>query len=142
MRQFNIPQELQSLSNQRTRFNALKMKAAENLEKLHLAFSQEEIGCEPSVLGIGIFEFTFYGVLFFVKTEIAIDSTAGVRDCEMNIYTTLKDEDELVLSYSFDAIGNIGDGYTSDNFSKCYYVDFYGKVITFFQEKEIKFSLK
>lgn len=143
MRRFDIFQETNSINFHRKIFQDYLKQSTLILNKLHETFNLQDINLPTSKLKDNSFDFEFWGLTFLIKAEIAYDlERKSFLLGELNTYAKKDDAEILILTYSFDTIGNIENNFIAESFPKFYYVDFVPKVIEYTNKYKVKFLLK
>jgi len=140
MRRFNFNGEISGIEYLNDLIGRFKTQADNYIEKLKIAFIKYKLNV--SEINNNSFEFSFWGLSFITKTEILFDKESNTfKTGELNTYLVIDETLELIITYNFDYIGNIGNGCLQDDFADFYYVDFVNSLIKYTSENEIKFQL-
>ena len=111
------------------------------IENLHKLFKTTEKNITTTNIVNNSFQIKFWGIEYIIKTEITYKDNKGFFLGEINTYLKNKTENILILSYSFDKIGNIQNDYLVSDFSDYYFLDFFKKIIEYSNSNNIKFQL-
>lgn len=142
MRHFNIKNEMAMINYQRLTLNKFSNQAGIIIQKLHAEFNQPAINLVTHDIFNNSFEFLFLGFTIIIKTEISFDSEKkGFVQGELNSYVKNKEIFDMLLSYPFDSIGNIGHGAVLEDFSTFYYVELMSSLIDYSINSGVKFKL-
>lgn len=140
MRRFNFNGEIRGIEYLNNLIGRFKKQADIFIEKLKTIFEKHKLNV--SEIENNSFEFSFWGLRFITKTEISFDKESQTfKVGELNTYLIIDDNLDLIITYNFDYIGNIGNGYLQDEFADFYYVDFINSLIKHSTENRIKFQL-
>lgn len=141
MRKYDVKYAISEVDYLKKLFEKYKNQANIYINKLKADFEENEL--QVCDIKDNSFEFTFWGLSFISKAEISFDlELKTFKKGELS--TFLKNDDilDLIISYDFDSIGNIGNGCLLDDFACFYYIEFVDSLTTFSNEKKIKFQLK
>ena len=141
MSRYNLGSELREIEYLINLFNEYSNLANSYTKKLKEILNGQKI--ESTEIEKSSFEFKFWGLNFVVQCEIEFNNNLHTfKQGEFNTYLKTKDDElNLVISYSFDKIGNIGNGYLINDFAEEYYIDFVNKLKALTKEEKIKFQL-
>ena len=122
-------------------YNGYLEQARSIIKNFHSFLNNSEI----QVLDINnnnAFEFLIWGIKLIIKTEISCNDRMDRFDKgELNTYVMTEEKNVLVLSWSFDKIGNVNQLYLVKEFSQFYYVDLIKNLLQFNKSNNIKFQL-
>jgi hypothetical protein len=132
---FQFSKLLADFENTQKQLNGTKSMGKELLKKIHNTL----ISPQYKNLGIisfdyvdtGYISFIMLGKMFTTKTEISFDENSNLTNGFLNTYFDIDDPDnnlsksELILSMTFDKIGNINSTYTIDDFSNPYLMNLF-----------------
>ena len=141
MRKNDVKFEINEVDYLKKLFEDYKNQANLYINKLKAYFEKNEL--QVCDIKDNSFEFTFWGLNFISKAEISFDlELKTFKKGELSTFFKKDDILDLIISYDFDSIGNIGNGCLLDDFACFYYVEFVDCLKTFSNEKKIKFQLK
>jgi len=144
MRRYNIDTKFGNLAYLIGEFEKYKNLAKSYLEILQGTSNKYAI-LDSELIGNTI-KFTFWGLDLTVKTEISLNvENKTFFNGELNSHIKRLDNEELLMTYKFDSIGNIGRSetdYLSDDFAKFFIVDLIVEAIEYSIKNNIKFQLK
>jgi hypothetical protein len=146
MRDLNIKPDLDQIGSIRKQYEKLSGQGKKLLYSLFEYLKSDDIKLNPEYEGEMI-KFNLWGLSFIIKSESSwTKESPGFRTGEINLYMIKKKSIEeesnlLILTYSFDHIGNINSQYVVEEFSKFYYRDFIKKLIESCSTNFIKFGL-
>ncbi len=137
---YNINQEAADIAYHQQEFEKFLNHATIFITNTKMKF--EEKGIKDIIQTDNSIEFKYWGLNFITKASLSFNKDKG-RFIQGDLSTFLKIEDdlELIVSYKFDSIGNIEDGFTASNFALYYFVDFTKNLIKYSIEKDFKFQL-
>jgi len=139
----DIRNKLHEIDYQRKTYDNFVKQASLIITKLHEKFNHSEINIPTSDIMDNSFQFTFLGLNFITKTELLLDLESNVFSSgELNTYFIKDDNDDLILTYKFDYIGNIENRFVTEDFSLFYYVDLFNFIIKYSKSHKVKFQLK
>lgn len=140
MRDINIRQGIQIMEYLKADYNGYLDQARAIINKFHSFLSSSEV--QVFDINNNSFEFLLWGIRLIIRTEISTNDEMN-RFCngELNSYIIQDENEELLLSWSFDKIGNINNFHSMDDFSQIYYVIFIKNLIQFTKDNNIKFQL-
>lgn len=139
----DIRNELSEIDYQRKIFDKFVVRANSIILKLHEKFNLPEINLPTSEIKENSFEFTFLGLDFIIKAEIVFNSEIhSFKLGELNTYYRSGDSNELILTYTFDSIGNITSKFLTEEFYSVYYVDMFRLIVEYSKNRNVKFQFK
>lgn len=144
MNYLEIQDKIRKINYQKSEFDKFSTKGFSLLDKIHREFSLDQINISTSLINNNTFAFSFWGLSITIRPEVIFDAKSGrFKQGELNSYIKEeKEEDEiLLLSYTFDTIGNINNEYLLEDFSLYYYSDLVSKIIEYSEANAIKFKL-
>ncbi|ADQ80369.1 hypothetical protein Palpr_2233 [Paludibacter propionicigenes WB4] len=140
MRRYNLNEEIENIDYWLEIVDKYKIKSEIYIEKARAVFESKKI--KVSETNNNSFDFKFLGLDFIAKANISFNKESSkFNDGELNIFHKKNDDFELIISYSFDKIGNIENTFNTDTFALYFYVDFIKMVLNSSTEKGIKFQL-
>lgn len=142
MNEFELQKRIGRIDSLKNAIEGHKESADKILDELHKEFTQQGLNTEQ--IERNELQFECLGLKFVTRTEISFDSNIqNFRNGNINTYYIDKDdEEELILSYDFDKIGNVNSRHLINEFSKYYFVDFFEKMIAYAIDKELRFPIE
>ncbi len=139
----DIRNELNEIDYHKKTYDKFLKQANSIITKLHDKFNHSEINLPTLDIVGNSFQFTFWGLNFITKTEIVYDSERlALGSGELNTYYRNDDNDDLILTYNFDSIGNIENRFLTEEFSSFYFADLFASIIEYSKNNMLKFQLK
>ena len=141
MSRIDVKHQIAEVEYLKDLFVKFEKKSNSFIKKLKEVFDENEL--HVSEIVDNSFEFTFWGLNFISKSEISFDlAFKTFKNGELTTFLKTEETLDLILTYNFDYIGNIGNGCIIDDFADYYYIQFVNNLISFTNEKKIKFQLK
>lgn len=140
MSRLRFNQNLEDISYLNEIFEKFKRQASTFIRKVKEVLDENDLS--TSEIEKNSLEFSFWGLDFIIKPEIEYD-IKSLNFIQGQLNTYLKDDDKLnlILTYNFDKIGNIGRNNVVNDFAAFYYIDFVENLKRISSEKKIKFQL-
>lgn len=140
MSRYRLDENLQDISYLNEIFEKFKRQASIFIRKVKEVL--EENNLSTSEIDNNSLEFSFWGLDFIIKSEIEYEmKSSNFIQGELNTYYKDDDKLNLILSYNFDKLGNIGRNSVVNDFAIYYYLDFVKNLKNYSSEKKIKFQL-
>ncbi len=140
MSRYRLDENLQDISYLNEIFEKFKRQASIFIRKVKEVL--EENNLSTSEIDNNSLEFSFWGLDFIIKSEIEYEmKSSNFIQGELNTYYKDDDKLNLILSYNFDKLRNIGRNSVVNDFAIYYYLDFVKNLKNYSSEKKIKFQL-
>ncbi|MEI7504461.1 MAG: hypothetical protein WCJ61_14370 [Paludibacter sp.] len=137
---FNINEEIAQIAYHQQEFEKFLNHSTIFIANTKMKF--EEKGIKDIIQTDNSIEFKHWGLKFITKASLSFNKDRGrFMQGGLNTFLKMEDDLELIVSYKFDSIGNIEDGFTANNFALNYFVDFIINLINYSTEKDFKFQL-
>lgn len=142
MNDFEIKTKMDRIENLKDDISRYTKVANGTLDKLYSEFNKQNLN--PEQIENNELKFECLGLNFISRPEISFNSnTQRFGNGKLSTYLVNKEyEEELIIEYEFDSIGNINGRFLENEFSKHYYADFFINLINYSVEKGLKFKIK
>lgn len=142
MKEIKLMQESSTIKHHIDKFQKIQIKSIEIIDVLLKTFQKKSMTLSARGKDENQIQFTFWGLEFIIKSELSFNqSSGGFFKGELNTYLKKKKDPMLILSYTFDHIGNIENYHLLNEFADFYYNDFVLKLIECSENEGFKFQL-
>lgn len=141
MNEFGIKKKLDRVEYLKEDISRYKNVANGTLDKLYIEFNKRKLN--PEQIENNELKFEYLGFKFISRSEIAFNpNTERFDNGKLSTYVFNKeDKEELILEYEFDAVGNINNMLSKNEFSQYYYADFFIGLINYTVDNNLRFKI-